>query len=71
MLLLQDFFDEFFKGSSASDRGTLCQLKNLFNFRNVKADISNNFFPFVGTYVSPYGGVCMLAGNETPGNGRS
>ena len=44
MLLLQDFLDEFFKGSSATDRGTLCQLKNRFNFRNVKADISNNFF---------------------------
>jgi hypothetical protein len=27
MLLLQDYFDEFFKGSSSVDRGTLCQLK--------------------------------------------
>ena len=43
MILLQDFFDEFFKNSSASDRGTICQLKNLFNFRTVKADISDNF----------------------------
>jgi hypothetical protein len=43
MLLLQDFYDEFFKGTSASERGTLCQLKNLFNFRQVKGDISDNF----------------------------
>ena len=43
MILLQDFFDEFFKGASAADRGTLCQLKNMFNFRKVKADISDNF----------------------------
>ena len=43
MLLLQDFYDTFFKGSSAADRGTVCQLKNLFNFRNVKSDISDNF----------------------------
>lgn len=43
MLLLQDFYNEFLKGASASDRGTLCQLKNLFNFRQVKADISDKF----------------------------
>lgn len=43
LLLLQDFYDEFFKGSSASDRGALCQLNNMFNFRSVKADISDNF----------------------------
>ena len=43
MLLLHGFFDEFFKGSVASDRGTLCQLKNLFNFRNVKAGMSDIF----------------------------
>ena len=35
MLLLQDFYDEFFKGSGSADRGTLCQLKNLYNFRKV------------------------------------
>ena len=29
MLLLQDYLDEFFKGSSSVDRGTLCQLKNI------------------------------------------
>lgn len=43
MLLLQDYFDDFFKGSSAADRGTLCQIKNMFNYRQVKADISDNF----------------------------
>ena len=37
MLLLQDFYDKFYKGTSASDRGTLCQVKNLFNFRQVKS----------------------------------
>jgi hypothetical protein len=41
--LLQDYFDEFFKGSSASDKGTLCHLKNIFNYRQVKSDISDNF----------------------------
>ena len=43
MLLLQDFYDMFFKASSAPNRGTLCQIKNLFNFRQVKSDISDNF----------------------------
>ena len=43
MILLQDYFDEFFKGSSAADRGTLNHLKNIFNFRQVKSDISDNF----------------------------
>ena len=42
-MLLQDYFDEFFKGSSASDRWTLCHLKNIFNYRQVKSDISDNF----------------------------
>ncbi|CAC5386074.1 unnamed protein product [Mytilus coruscus] len=43
MILLQDYFDEFFKGSSAADKGTLNHLKNIFNFRQVKSDISDNF----------------------------
>ena len=44
MLLLQVYYDDLFKGSSASDRGTLCQLKNIFNFRKVKSDVvSDNF----------------------------
>jgi hypothetical protein len=30
-------------GSSASDKGTLCHLKNIFNYRQVKSDISDNF----------------------------
>lgn len=37
------FYDTFLKGSSAADRGTVCQLKNLFNFRHVRSDISDNF----------------------------
>lgn len=40
---LQDFYDEFFRGTSASARGSLSYLKNIFNFRQVKADISDNF----------------------------
>ena len=43
MILLQDFFDDFYKGSSAADRGTICQAKNMFNYRTVKSDISDNF----------------------------
>jgi hypothetical protein len=43
MLLLQDYYDLFFKGASAADKGTLCHLKNIFNFRQVKSDISDNF----------------------------
>ena len=43
MILFQDFFDKFFKNSSASDRGTTCQLKNHFNSCTVKPDISDNF----------------------------
>jgi hypothetical protein len=43
MLLLQDYFDDFFKGSSAADRGILCQVKNMCNYRQVKANISDNF----------------------------
>ncbi|XP_060559101.1 uncharacterized protein LOC132719356 [Ruditapes philippinarum] len=61
MLLLQDFYDTFYKGSSASDRGTLCHLKNLFNFRQVKGDISDNFshaWELMSTLVEGY--VCLL-----------
>jgi len=43
MLLLQDYYDLLFKGSSAADRGTLVHLNNLFNFRQVKSDVSDNF----------------------------
>ncbi|KAJ8304619.1 hypothetical protein KUTeg_018202 [Tegillarca granosa] len=43
MLLLQDYFDEFFKGMSAAERGTLFNMKNIFNFRQVKWDIRNCF----------------------------
>lgn len=44
MLLLQDYFDDFFKGSSAADRGTVCQIKKKHvNYRQVNADISDNF----------------------------
>lgn len=62
MLLLQDYFDEFFKGSSAADRGTLCHLKNLFNFRQVKSDISDNFNHARELMcVVTEGYVCLLA----------
>ena len=62
MLLLQDYFDVFFKGASAMDRGTLCHLKNIFNFRQVKADISDNFnhaWELMCTTTEGY--VCLLA----------
>ena len=43
MLLLQDYYDVFFKGTSTADRGALSHLRNIFNFRDVKQDTSNNF----------------------------
>ncbi|XP_046569005.1 uncharacterized protein LOC124277378 [Haliotis rubra] len=46
MLLSQEHFDEFFKRASGGEKGTLFYLKNLCNFRNVKADISDNFSHF-------------------------
>lgn len=42
MILLQDFFDDFYRPNSAADRGTLCQVRNMFNFWQVKPDISDN-----------------------------
>lgn len=62
MLLLQDYFDEFFKGSSSVDRGTLCQLKNIFNYRQVKSDISDNFnHAWELMCLTTAGYVCLLA----------
>ncbi|KAH3741063.1 hypothetical protein DPMN_047781 [Dreissena polymorpha] len=61
MLLLQDFYDGFFKQSSAADRGTICQLKNLFNFRQVRSDISKCFshaWELMATIVEGF--VCLL-----------
>ena len=43
MILLQDYFDTFFSGASAADRGTLANLTNIFNYRRVNTDISINF----------------------------
>ena len=65
MLLLQDFYDLFFKGSSAADRGTLCQIKNLFNYRQVKSDISDNFsqaWELMALVVEGF--VCLLCMEE-------
>jgi hypothetical protein len=62
MLLLQDYFDEFFKGSSSVDRGTLCQLKNIFNYWQVKSDISDNFnHAWELMCLTTEGYVCLLA----------
>ncbi|KAH3782029.1 hypothetical protein DPMN_159940 [Dreissena polymorpha] len=61
MLLLQDFYDEFFKQSSAADRGAICQLKKLFNFLQVCRDISECFlhaWEFMATTVEGF--VCLL-----------
>ncbi|MES9880856.1 MAG: hypothetical protein ABW185_08250 [Sedimenticola sp.] len=71
MILLQDYFDEFFSASSSSDRGTLVQLKNLFNFRTVKADISDNFtHAWELMCLTTEGLVCLhvmeILGIETP-----
>ena len=61
ILLLQDYFDEFFKGSSASDKGTLCHLKNIFNYRQVKSDISDNFnHAWELMCVATEGYICLL-----------
>ncbi|CAC5425927.1 unnamed protein product [Mytilus coruscus] len=64
MLLLQDYYDEFFKGSSAADRGTLSHLKNIFNYRQVKSDISDNFnHAWELMCLTTEGYVCLLAMN--------
>ena len=61
MLLLQDYFDTFFKGASAMDRGTLSHLKNIFNFRQVKADTSDNFnHAWELMCVTTEGYICLL-----------
>ena len=62
MLLLQDFYDEFLKGSSSVDKGTLRQLKNLYNFCMVKTDISDKFnYAWELMYLNTEGCVCLLA----------
>ncbi|CAC5385084.1 unnamed protein product [Mytilus coruscus] len=65
MLLLQDYYDEFFKGSSAANRGTLSYLQNIFNYRKVKSDISDNFnyaWELICLATESY--VCLLAMNS-------
>ncbi|XP_070542604.1 uncharacterized protein [Ptychodera flava] len=42
-IILQDIMDEFFRGSSAANRGTLAHAKNTFNHRAVKAKVMDNF----------------------------
>ena len=62
MLLLQDYFDIFFKASSSTDRGTLCQIKNLFNYRQVKSDVADNFnYAWELMCLITEGFVCLLA----------
>ena len=41
--LLQVFFTHLYKGGSNNDRGTLVQLRNLINRRNVANDVSGRF----------------------------
>lgn len=35
-------FDDLYKGSSAAEQGTLCQLKIIFDRRNVKKDVKSS-----------------------------
>ena len=35
--------NEFFKGQSISEKGTLCQLKNFFGHKQVSCDVMNSF----------------------------
>ena len=35
--------DTLFKAGSCAERGTLCQIKNMFQHRNVKMKVMNNF----------------------------
>ncbi|XP_053403746.1 uncharacterized protein LOC123554765 isoform X2 [Mercenaria mercenaria] len=43
MILMQDTMDKLYSGKSASEKGTLSQLKNLFNQRSVKRNVSESF----------------------------
>ncbi len=43
VLLLQDIFGQLFNDRSSRDRGTLFQLKNIFNQRNVSSEVKNCF----------------------------
>ncbi|KAK3102767.1 hypothetical protein FSP39_013804 [Pinctada imbricata] len=62
MILLQDFYDIFFKGASMADRGTLTHLKNIFNYRQVKLDTSDNFnHAWELMCLTTEGYVCLLA----------
>lgn len=62
MILLQDFYDDFYLPKSAADRGTLCQVRNMFNFRQVKPDISDNFsYAWELMCVMTEAYVCLLA----------
>lgn len=43
MKTFQDIFDEFYDGRSGGDRGTLFQIKNRFNHRNVSGKAIQTF----------------------------
>ena len=40
---MQDVFNKLFDGRSVGERGTLCDLKNDFNHKNVSTDVMNCF----------------------------
>lgn len=42
MILLQDLYDDLYSFKSCAARGTMCQVRKMFNFRQVKPDISDN-----------------------------
>ncbi|XP_014672745.1 PREDICTED: uncharacterized protein LOC106813191 [Priapulus caudatus] len=42
-ILLQDTMDMLFNGQSAPDKGTLFNIKNVFNHRNLKKKVMDNF----------------------------
>ena len=71
-VVFQDTMNEFFKGSSIDERGTLCQLKADFKHRNLKVQVMqcfnhcNDFFIFVSEAFSTILAMHIL-GITSPG----
>ncbi|XP_076101214.1 uncharacterized protein LOC143071009 [Mytilus galloprovincialis] len=62
MLLLQDTMNKLFVGASANQKGTLTYLRNVFNHRGVKKDVSESFnkvHEFIEFVTEGY--VCLMA----------
>ena len=43
LFIFQDTITEVLNFSSGAERGTLCQIKNVYGHRNVKKDVMNSF----------------------------